>query len=262
MDSKDKFTRKAENYLKHRPLYPDAFIEYLKREVGLSKDSVVADIGAGTGILTKRLAGMVKTIYAVEPNISMRTACEQYCIGKENIIIIDGSAEDTALPNSLIDFVTVAQAFHWFNLEKFKLECQRILRPSGKAILVWNCKLSEDPITKERERICKKYCPDFKGFAGGQGTAGLGYSDKEPEKPKNCISFFRHGNFEFREFENNLSEGMDNFIGGVLSSSYALNKEDENFIHFIGELTELFKKFNVNGVLVTPNVTRSYVGEV
>ena len=128
MNNKERFTNKVGNYLKYRPSYPQEFIDYLVSEVGLSRSSVAADIGAGTGILTRLLADKVKTIYAVEPNLKMRTACENYCDMVENFVAIDGSAEDTTLANNSVDFISVAQAFHWFDRTKTKLEFQRILK--------------------------------------------------------------------------------------------------------------------------------------
>jgi len=120
MDSKDKLTNKVNEYIKYRPSYPKEFIDYIINEVGISSKSTVADIGAGTGILTKQLGDRVKRIYAVEPNTNMRTACQEYCSDLKNVISIDGSAEDTGLENNSVDFITVAQAFHWFDRDKRK----------------------------------------------------------------------------------------------------------------------------------------------
>lgn len=262
MSTTEKFTRKADLYAKYRPGYPQEFINYLCNNVGLGSNSNVADIGSGTGILSKQLLDAGCRVFCVEPNDNMRQIAENNLKGYSKFLSVNGKDENSTLEKGSIDFITVAQAFHWFDLEKFRLECQRILKPAGKVVLVWNSKVEDDPATCEREKICRRYCPDFKGFAGGQGTAGLGYSEKSPEKPENCISFFKDGDFEFREFKNNLYSDLENFIGGVLSSSYAPNKEDKDYMPFVGELTELFRKFSIDGVLVTPNVTRSYVGEV
>lgn len=138
MDSKDKFTNKVEEYIKYRPSYPKEFIDYLFNEVGISSDSIVADIGAGTGILTKQFGDKVRTIFAVEPNLNMRTACQEYCSHLQNMVLIDGSAEDTGLEDGSVNFITVAQAFHWFDRDKCKMEFKRILKANGKVVLVWN----------------------------------------------------------------------------------------------------------------------------
>ncbi|HEX2954981.1 MAG TPA: methyltransferase domain-containing protein [Bacillota bacterium] len=169
MDNKEKFTTKATDYVKYRPLYPQAFIDYLIQEVGLAKDSVLADVGAGTGILSKQLANRVKLVYAVEPNLPMRKACKTYCVSCENVTAVDGSAENTTLSPHSVDFITVAQAFHWFDREKTKREFQRILKPGGKVILVWNSRVPEDDLTKENDQLFRRVCPDFNEFSGGAG---------------------------------------------------------------------------------------------
>ena len=166
MDSKEKFTSKVSDYVKYRPKYPSEFINYLVNELGVSR-SVIADIGAGTGILTKLLAAKVKKIYAVEPNLNMRSACEGYCSEFENFVAVDGSAENTSLFDKSIDFITVAQAFHWFDRTKTKIEFQRILKTKGKVILVWNSRVAENEFIKENNELCRHICLEFNGFLAG-----------------------------------------------------------------------------------------------
>jgi len=251
MNNKEKFTSKVENYLKYRPTYPQEFIDYLVSEVGLSRSSVVTDIGAGTGILTKQLADKVRTIYAVEPNFNMRSACERYCDNAENFIAIDGSAEDTTLPNNSVDFITVAQAFHWFDREKTKIEFRRILKPYGQAILVWNSNVQESELVKEHDELCRKICSEFNGFSSG--------SDIGSEEDND---FFKNGQCDCRVFENNSLLSLESYIGSSLSTSYAPSERDENYKPFIDGLTNLFNKYGHNGDMVLPIRTYSYIGEV
>lgn len=110
------------------------YIDYLAQEVGLSKNSIVADVGAGTGILTKLLASEVRMVYAIEPNMIMRKACENHCSEYKNIITVDGCAEETTLTDSSVDFITAAQAFHWFDRQKAKIEFRSILKPNNKEL--------------------------------------------------------------------------------------------------------------------------------
>ncbi|NTV90662.1 MAG: hypothetical protein HGA22_09965, partial [Clostridiales bacterium] len=87
--NKDKFTGKAEVYTRFRPSYPAAFIDYLEKELGISGEKTVADVGAGTGILTRLISGKAGTVLAVEPNADMRRACADTCLALENVSIID-----------------------------------------------------------------------------------------------------------------------------------------------------------------------------
>ncbi len=164
MDGREKFTGKAAEYRKYRPDYPQAFIDYLRREIGMGRDSIVADIGAGTGILTRQLGEHVKQILAVEPNPEMRMACETYCRDLAGFTAVDGSAEDSGLPEGAVDLITVAQAFHWFDQDRAKREFQRILKPAGRAVLVWNRREPESELIQAVKTACSLISPDSTAF--------------------------------------------------------------------------------------------------
>lgn len=251
MNSKDKFTNKVEDYVKYRPSYPQELIEFLVEEVGLSKNSIVADVGAGTGILTKLLASKVGKIFAVEPNLNMRVACIQYCSDIGNFAAVDGSAEETKLPDKSVDFVTAAQAFHWFDRQKTRAEFQRILKTNGKVILIWNSRVPESELVKENAELCRMLCPEFVGFSGGSDVSPEVYSD-----------FFRNGYCEYRVFDNDRSLSLESFIGRSMSASYAPSEKDDTYKPFVDGLIKLFQKYSVDGRLLLPNKTRCYVGEV
>ena len=133
-----KFDGMGKIYDKFRPTYPQTFIKYLRSDVGVCKKSTVADIGSGTGILTRQLLEICKNVIAVEPNSDMRVVAEKNLNNFVNFTSVNGTAENTTLGSKSVDFITVAQAFHWFDRMKFKAECNRILIPKGKVILVWN----------------------------------------------------------------------------------------------------------------------------
>ena len=251
MNSKEKFSNKVDNYSKYRPAYPAEFINYLVNEVGLSQNAVVADIGAGTGILTGLLAVKVKEIYAVEPNYNMRSACRDFCRDLNNCRDIEGSAEDTGLPDHSLDFITVAQAFHWFDRTKTKLEFQRILKPSGKVILVWNSRVAENTFVRENAELFRRLCPNFVGFSGGIGN-----------NPEEFSAFFKDGYCEHRVFENDRLLTLEEYIGSSLSASYAPAESDSNYQAVVEGLTGLFEKYGKDRKIVMPMQTNSYVGEL
>jgi len=68
---------KVEDYVKYRPGYPRAVIALLTAKCALSRDSVVADVGSGTGILSELLLRHGNTVYGIEPNKEMRAAAER-----------------------------------------------------------------------------------------------------------------------------------------------------------------------------------------
>ncbi|MFJ5761988.1 class I SAM-dependent methyltransferase [Neobacillus sp. NPDC093182] len=251
MKPTDKFSGKAEVYSKSRPSYPNEYIDYLLSVNSLNETSRVADIGSGTGILTRQLLERGVSVLAVEPNDDMRTKAEQDLQPFEHFISIKGSAEETSLPDKCIDLVIAAQAFHWFDQDKFKLECKRILKQDAKVALVWNSRDFNSPLIKENAEIFKKYCPNFYGFSGGIG-----------EGEEVFIPFFRSGEFEFKRFPNDLVMDFEGFLGRNLSASYSLKKSDKEYEFFVGAITNLFYKYSHNGKIVMPNYTRSYLGNV
>ncbi len=111
-----RFGNRVENYAKYRPSYPDKVLEYLQQQCHLTDQSVIADIGSGTGIFTKLLLDRGYTVYAVEPNEAMRQKAEkQFKHLQSNFHSTNGTAEATTLPPKIADLIVCAQAFHWFN---------------------------------------------------------------------------------------------------------------------------------------------------
>lgn len=251
MDSISKFTGKAETYEKFRPAYPAGYLEYLVKENGLRPESIVADIGSGTGILTRQLLEQNLKVIAVEPNMDMRKTAERELARYTGFSSVDGTAEDTGLPGESLDLITVAQAFHWFDPDRFKTECRRILKPQAKVALVWNSRDAESPMVMEAAAVCRKFCRNFKGFSGGK-----------EETPETARRFFRDETYEFTVFRHDLAYNREGFIGRNLSASYAPRREDPDYPAFVDALSELFAKYSVNGRIEFPNITRSYLGKV
>jgi len=248
-----KFDGMGNTYAKFRPTYPQAFIDYLFSDVGINKDSIIADIGSGTGILTKQLLKLGNKVLAVEPNNDMRAVAEADLSDYINFKSVNGSAKNTMLDSQSVDFITVAQAFHWFDRESFKAECNRILKPNGKVILVWNSRTIDSEVNKDSDAINRKYCPDFKGFSGGiRGT----------EDANSQFSNFFVGEYETRIFQNDITFHLDGFIGRNRSASYALKEKDENYLAYIAELTKCFYKHAFDGKMIMPNNTMSYMGTI
>lgn len=247
----EKFTGKAPTYEKYRPEYPKEFIDHLFSSIGLREDSVISDIGAGTGILSRQLLEKGSHIICVEPNADMRQISVKNLSAYKNFVSVNGSAEQTELNENSIDCITVAQAFHWFDVIKFKQECQRVLKSRGKVALVWNSRVADSRLVIENAVICKELCPSFRGFTGGQ-----------EENPDALRLFFKDGIYDYRAFENNINYDRENFVGRNLSASYAPKEGDQNYQLFLLEINNLFDKYCSNGKLILPNITRSYIGEV
>jgi SAM-dependent methyltransferase len=251
MDNKDKFSGKADGYDKYRPLYPTAVYDYILAGCDISC-AQIADIGAGTGIFSLPLLQRGYNVVCVEPNADMKKILDEKAGGFVNFISIAASAENTKLLPASFDLVAVAQAFHWFDRQAFKRECERILKPNGKVALIWNVKDETCPVMEEIRGITKKYCKDYKGFSGG-----ISKIDKWQ------FSDFFVGECTLATFENDICDSdEDTFVGRCLSSSYALKKGDENYDKYVDELTELYYKYESKGAVVIKNKTVVYLGRV
>ena len=163
---------------------------------------------------------------------------------------VNGTASDTMLANEAVDFITVAQAFHWFDAELFHRECARILRPNGKIFLIWNMRDMDAEVNQESYKIYTRFCPKFRGFAGGM------------KKDDDRIRQFFNDKYETVIFDYSLHYDKDKFISRSLSGSYSLQEGDAHYEEYIGALTELFDRYSSDGMMQVANQTVAYVGNV
>lgn len=127
------------SYERGRPLYPSAAIDFLAHTFQLTPDSAIMDLGAGTGKFTRLLTERGLNVTAVEPIEGMRAVFADVL---PNVPMLDGTAESIPLPDSSVDVIFSAQAFHWFDGLKTLPELARVLKPGGGLGLIWNHKVS------------------------------------------------------------------------------------------------------------------------
>ena len=108
MDPTGVFSTKAEKYVRYRWDYAPTAIQRTFEQNGITSHSVVVDIGAGTGILTRHFVGRCTLVYAIEPNEPMRSLAQQAMKNQAGCRVLDGRAEATGLPDHSVDLVTVA----------------------------------------------------------------------------------------------------------------------------------------------------------
>ena len=144
------FGSSADVYERARPSYPEEAIRWIADCAGLGYGSVVADVGAGTGKLTRLLVSTHATVIAVEPIEAMREVLLEQVPG---CVVLGGVAEELPLEDVSIDAVTVAQAFHWFDPVKAIPELHRVLRPGGQLVLIWNSRDMTDPLQRALEAL-------------------------------------------------------------------------------------------------------------
>ena len=151
------FSAKVTDYLASRPDYPAALFEQLRRLCGLAPGAVVADIGAGTGLLTKDLLAQAWLAIAVEPNDEMRAAADSLLGLNPSYRSINGSAEASGLADHSVDLITATQAFHWFDLAATAREFRRVLQPGAMVALIWNDRVLDDPLNLALDQLLDRF---------------------------------------------------------------------------------------------------------
>lgn len=244
MQSTQRFTNRVSDYVKYRPSYPEDLIDCLRDTCKLSDSSVAADIGAGTGIFTRRLVPVVKQIYAVDPNQAMR----RHLDAGTDVIVIDGSAEKTTLPDHSVDLITCAQAFHWFDALASKAEFARILKPGGWVALIWNeRRTDENEFSREYEALMHRFNPDYHKTQDHGLAALQAFMDPHPVIQRT---------FDFRQ--ELTREGL---IGRSMSSSYAPARGTALETLFKGELSSLFERFADEGRVMMRYQTQLFLSQ-
>ncbi|MCU0492087.1 MAG: class I SAM-dependent methyltransferase [Chloroflexaceae bacterium] len=250
-DPTRRFSSRVDNYVKYRPGYPPAVIAVLAESYGLTPSSVVADVASGTGIFTALLLQNGNPVYAVEPNDDMRAAAERQLAHYPNLTSLNGTAEATGLPDGCADFVTAAQAFHWFRRDEARSEFQRILKPGGWCAIVYNTRRTEaTPLGRDYERLIQTYGTDYRHF-------------REPQfNPELVRAFFQpHGCQEHR-FPNQQMLDLDGLRGRLLSVSYAPEAGHPNHEPMLAELEQMFHTHQQGGFVTFEYTTTLYVGQL
>lgn len=164
-NSSERFSGRVEDYVRYRPTYPADIISYLRDDFGLRADHVVADVGSGTGIFSRLLLENGNTVLAVDPNAEMRAAAARAFAANPKFLQFDGVAERTGLAAASADWITAAQAFHWFDPPAAAAEFRRVLREGARGlprvVLLWNNRREDGPFLEAYERFCREFGTDY-----------------------------------------------------------------------------------------------------
>ncbi|WP_298408690.1 class I SAM-dependent methyltransferase [Ferroplasma sp.] len=248
MNEKRLFNGRSEVYSNYRPGYPEEVISSLEANAELKQDSVVADIGSGTGIFSKLFLSYGNFVYCVEPNADMRNKAKEFLSSFNNYELIDGNAENTHLLDRSVDFVVGAQSFHWFDPELSKKEFNRILRPGGKVVLLWNNRISKpDSFNEAYENIIRKFSPEY------HGTGSLSVNEE-------IIGKFFDDNFLLFNLSNLQKLSLDGVQGRYFSNSYAIGPGNPDYKELLNSLKMAFNKYDENGFVCLDYETKIYVG--
>jgi SAM-dependent methyltransferase len=131
MEQARSFGTAADRYDRYRPTYAADAVRW-----ALGGDPRrVADLGAGTGILSRLVRELGHDVVAIEPDDQMRARLLRVSPG---VAAMEGTAEEIPLPDASVDAVVAGQAYHWFDPERAHPEIARVLRPGGVFAAFWN----------------------------------------------------------------------------------------------------------------------------
>lgn len=218
------YAGKAEDYAAYRPPYSPAGIETLCECVGLDASWTVADIGSGTGNVSRHLVGRVSRVFAVEPDDAMRQESEALLGTYPSFVSVAGTAEVTTLPDRSVDLITVGQALHWFEAERAYCEFDRILKPNGWLAILWN-------------------------------RFGM-------EADTNMSVFLREAHSSRFSFPVTIQEDWKQFIGGARSAARAPNLGDDGYEDFERGQKSAFDARATNGLITVTYATELVVGRM
>jgi ubiquinone/menaquinone biosynthesis C-methylase UbiE len=246
-DHTERFSDRVETYAKYRPGYPDDVIRLFRGLV--APPATVADIGSGTGILTRQLLNSQYDLYAVEPNEAMRREAERTLSDCSGFHSVPGTAEATTLSDRSVDLITCAQAFHWFDRVKTKMEFSRILKINGVAALLWN-EREEDAsaVNRAYDKLLNEMVPEYQSASHRRTTE------------EEIRTFFAPGEAELRTFANHQTMDREGFIGRLISSSYVPNVGQPGHAEIIEAAHKVFDAYQVEGRITFDYETKVYIG--
>ena len=245
-----RFSDRVENYVRYRPGYPPEVLETLKAECGLVPSHVCADLASGTGIWTRDLLENGNPVFGVEPNAEMRKAGERLLAEFPKFTSVVGTAEATTLADQSVDFVTAAQAAHWFDRARARREFVRILKPGGWLVLLWNERITDStPFLRDYEQLLLTYGTDYQDIRHERTTAEVN-------------QFFDPAPYQERVFEMRQEFDYAGLEGRLLSSSYAPGPEHPQHAAMLRELRRIFDERAADGRAAFEYKTRLYFGHL
>ncbi len=250
LDPTKRFSNRVQNYLKYRPSYPPAIIDLLKSDCGLNRESIIADLGSGTGLLSELFLKKGNRVFGVEPNAEMRAAGEKVMAKYPNFSSVDAKAEATTLPPQSIDFITAGQAFHWFNREAARVEFARILKPNGWVVLIWNgFRAEKSHLIAGYQQVVLRYGTDYQEV-------------RREVVGRDVESFYAPGSCKCARFEYQQVFDYEGLKGRLLSASYAPEPDHPAYEAMLQDLTNVFEANQQGGRVVFDYDTEVYYGQL
>ena len=248
-----KFSGRADAYKRFRPTYPPEVLTHLASVGVLVEGAHVADIGAGTGILTGLLLDAGYAVTAVEPNADMAAALREDLGGKSGLRdIVEKPAEATGLGDDSVDVITVAQALHWFEPASVRREFSRICRLPHNMVALWN----------RRDTAATELLVDYEALLQKMGIGYKALVQRWDSQEAALAEFYGHGDYESFFTTHIHQHDWEGFIGRLFSSSYGPREDDPARAPVMAEMRRLFDAHERNGTVDIHYDCRVFYGPI
>ncbi len=239
------YSTKAKIYHKYRWDYSIEAIQYIHSSAQISQESVIADMGAGTGILTKHFIDIAGKVYAVEPDENMLS------ILKHNfscVIPVHRFAHDIPeIDNKSVDVIIAAQSLHWFDFGKTILEFNRIAKENCLLFSIWNTDITSGNFSKETVTLMNKY------------------KNSEIENRQvfnNLTNYYKEDSIINTSFDSDGELDFETYIGSITSASFMPSEDDESFSALRNDAFYIFQKYKSAGKVQTKIRTNLLYGRL
>lgn len=253
-DPKLRFSNRAEGYAKYRPGYPAEMLTFIEATCGLSKASVVADSGSGTGLLSELFLENGYRVFGVEPNREMRAAAERRLGSHPRFESVAASAEATTLAAASVDLVASGNSFHWFDAEAARAEFSRILKPGGHVAVVLNAPAKTGtPFLEAHAQLLSEHATGAGGRIGAYESV---------EDLHGGVEAFFEGGYETAGFPSTRRLDLEELKGLVFSYSTMPAEGGPGSEALLHDLEAVFRANESGGRVVVEYVARVYCGRL
>ena len=249
LNSIGRFTVRADDYSKYRPGYPQGIIGILEREVGFNGIQAVADIGSGTGLLTKLFLENGNRVFGVEPNPRMRYHAEKNLSRFRRFVSVRGTAEHTTLRARSVDLVVMGQALHWFDPDTTAAELARISRPDASLCIAYNERRRGSKVMRAFQDVIDRN----EGRRKKVPNVGVRFSRR----------FFEGRRLSRFILPNEQTLNFEGLMGRLLSGSHMPTRDEPRKLRKLErDARQLFDEFQEDGHIRLLYDTRLFVGRV
>ena len=234
------FGRAADAYEQGRPAYPAESVEWMLAPSRRAEPAVrVADVGAGTGKLTRTLVEAGAEVVAIDPDAEMLRALRAHVRG---VPTYEGTAERLPLPDESVDAVVLGQAWHWVEPVAGCAEIGRVLRPGGVLGLVWNIRDESVPWVRRLTEIMR----------GSHAEQMLAAGDPPLAPPFTAT--------ERRQWRWSREMTRAALTSMVFSRSYLITADEDERARVDAEIADLFDEVGAveDATIALPYVTSAY----